>query len=245
MPILGKILGGTVGFMVGGPLGALAGTFIGNYFDKEKGHPVAGVGASLLDKKNVTLAIALIALCAKMAKADGLVSSSEISVLKKIFKSNKEEEGFIANIFNKAKGSSDGFEIYAEQLADLFRDDKAVLENFLLMLLAVAKADGKISSSERVMLFEIARIFGFNQGEFRRITSIVESPEEISPYALLQVDESADNASIKKAYFQLVKEKHPDTLIAKGMPEEFISAANKKLAAINSAYEKIKEERGF
>ena len=58
-------------------------------------------------------------------------------------------------------------------------------------------------------------------------------------YKILQCSSSESDEEIKKKYFKLVKEYHPDTLVSKGLPEEFLKFANERLANINKAYDRI------
>jgi len=90
----------------------------------------------------------------------------------------------------------------------------------------------------------VADIFGFTPSEFRRIRASHFGPDAADPYAILGVAHNASDEEIKRTYRFLVRENHPDSLIARGVPEEFIRLANDKLAAINAAYDRIEEERG-
>ena len=68
---------------------------------------------------------------------------------------------------------------------------------------------------------------------------------EADPFEILGVSSSASNDEIKSAYRRLIRENHPDTLVAKGMPQEFIDIANQRMAAINAAYDTIEKKRGI
>ena len=61
-------------------------------------------------------------------------------------------------------------------------------------------------------------------------------PDQADPYVVLGVSYSARvKEEIKHTYRMLVRENHPDSLMARGVPEEFLRLANEKLAAINVA----------
>ena len=106
------------------------------------------------------------------------------------------------------------------------------------------EADGVLHPGELAFLERVAEIFGFSQAQFRRIRASHFGPDEADPYAILGVAHNASNAEVKSTYRFLVRENHPDSLIARGVPEEFIRLANDKLAAINAAYDRIEQERG-
>ena len=137
-----------------------------------------------------------------------------------------------------------GFEHYAGQIARLFVGNPAMLEDILDGLFEIAKADGVLHPGESAFLEKVAEIFGFAPNEFRRIRASHFAPDLSDPYVILGVSYVADENEIKQTYRRLVRENHPDSLMARGVPAEFIKLATDKLAAINAAYEKIQQERG-
>jgi DnaJ like chaperone protein len=138
-----------------------------------------------------------------------------------------------------------GFEHYAGQIARLFRGNPAVLEDVLDGLFEIAKADGVLHPGESAFLERVAEIFGFAPNEFRRIRAAHFAPELTDPYVILGVSYVAGDDEIRQTYRRLVRENHPDSLIARGVPQEFEKLANDKLAAINNAWARIREERGL
>jgi DnaJ like chaperone protein len=240
MSIWGKMGGAAAGFLLGGgPIGALAGLFAGHLlFDRDSGAADQGDG-----EPGVAFTIAIIALGAKMAKADGVVTDDEIEAFGRIFRVPPSEEANVRRIFNLARQDVAGFEIYAAQIARIFRGNPAVLEDVLDGLFEIAKADGVLHPGELAFLERVADIFGFAPGEFRRIRASHFGPDAADPYVILGVDHGAGDDEIRRTYHLLVRENHPDRLIARGVPEEFVRLANDKLAAINGAYRKIQEER--
>jgi DnaJ like chaperone protein len=120
-----------------------------------------------------------------------------------------------------------------------------MLEDVLDGLFEIAKADGVLHPGEAAFLEKVAEIFGFAPNEFRRIRASHFAPELTDPYVILGVSYVADDDELKQTYRKLVRENHPDSLMARGVPAEFIKLANDKLAAINNAYEKIRAERGL
>jgi DnaJ like chaperone protein len=241
MSLWGKIIGGGVGFAVGGPLGAIIGTAAGHAFDKQQS--LAGAP----DEFNLSAAftIAVVVLGAKMAKADGVVTKDEIRTFKDVFKIPAEDTQKIGKIFNHARQDSGGFEPYAIQIADMYQGNRAVLEELLHCLSTIATADGNLHRNEITYLKKVSDIFGIGDRTFKRITAIQTSSGEGDPFQILGLDHQADDATLKTTYRALVRENHPDKLIAEGLPEEFIEMANKKLAAINNAYDQICKQRGL
>jgi len=242
MSIWGKLGGAAAGFLLGGgPIGALLGAFAGHMLFDRDDLP-SGESA---DAPGVVFTIAIIALGAKMAKADGVVTKDEEDAFKRIFRVPPSEEANVRRIFNLARQDTAGFEAYAMQIARLFRGNPAILEDVLDGLFEIAKADGVLHPGELAFLERVADIFGFSQNEFRRIRASHFGPDAADPYAILGVAHDAGDLEIKRTYRMLVRENHPDSLIARGVPEEFVKLANDKLAAINTAYDRIEKERGW
>lgn len=236
MSIWGKLGGAAAGFLLGGgPIGALAGLFAGHVlFDR---------GAREDSEPGIVFTIAVIALGAKMAKADGVVTDDEIEAFGRIFRVPPAEEANVRRIFNLARQDTAGYEIYAGQIARIFRGNPAMLEDVLDGLFEIAKADGVVHPAELHFLERVSEIFGFAPHEFRRISASHLGPDAADPYVVLGVDYGASEEEIKRTYRLLVRENHPDSLMARGVPEEFLRLANDKLAAINAAYDKIIKER--
>tara|TARA_Y100001970_G_scaffold294367_1_gene451773 strand:- start:19754 stop:20494 length:741 start_codon:yes stop_codon:yes gene_type:complete len=246
MSIWGKLIGGAAGFAIGGPLGMLLGVAAGHLADNVSKRAFRGKSESLERENHQQIfAVSLIALSAKMAKADGRVTSDEIKAFKAIFRVPSKEIPMVANIFDKAKEDTSGFEEYAFQVSRFFKTRPEVLEELLGALMHIAAADGVIHPKERSFLSAVADIFGFDQIVYERIAIQHGLGEKDNPYKILGVKEDDSNQEIKKVYRELVRENHPDHLIAQGVPEELINLANEKLAAINDAYAKIEKERGL
>jgi DnaJ like chaperone protein len=233
MSIWGKISGAGAGFLFGGPVGALVGAVAGHFLIDQEADP------------GLTFTIAVIALSAKMAKADGMVSDAERQAFARVFRVPPQEEANVARIFNLARQDVAGYEAYARQIAGLFVGNPAILEDVLDGLFEIAKADGVLHPAEAAFLERVAEIFGFAPNEFRRIRASHFAPDLSDPYVILGVSYVADENEIKQTYRRLVRENHPDSLMARGVPQEFEKLANDKLAAINGAYEAIQKERDF
>ena len=197
-------------------------------------------------RRRVAFSVAMIALSAKMAKADGIVTPNEISAFREIFSIPQSHERNVARLYNLAKQDVAGFEAYAEQMARLCgsgRPDCAMLEDILDGLFHIAKADGFVHEAEVAFLARVAEIFEISEAHFDSILSRHVKRGDSDPYAILGVERDWPFDAIRKRYRQLVLENHPDRLIARGVPEEFLAIANDRVAAINSAYEHIERSR--
>lgn len=246
MAIWGKILGGAAGLLVGGPLGALVGGLAGHAVDKFRESTTDAEGdVGRHQVKQVAFTIAVIALGAKMAKADGVVTREEIKVFKRVFRIPPNEEKNVGRVFNLARQDTAGYEEYAAQIARMFRDTPQLMEDLLHGLFAIAMADGVLHPDEDVYLQNVAAIFGFNEAAYARIRSYHAKDGEGDPYQILGVAPEISDTELKKAYRQLIRENHPDKVIADGLPQEFVDVANAKLAKINAAYDQIAKIRGL
>lgn len=247
---LGKIIGGLFGLVAGGVLFCFFGIVGGHLIDRSRDENLddnknCRINPSSYQHQshNIAFTNAIIALSAKMAKADRRSGSIEIKFLQKLFVSSENKA--ISKLFNEAKKSSDTFEAHAEAIAGLFHDNPQVLEEIISILFAIAMIDNILHHSEYKFINNVAQIFSITQKDFERIKTIYNDAEESDHYIILGVSSHSSNTEIKKAWHNLTRNNHPDTLIANGMPREFIEISNKKMAVINSAYDKIADDRGI
>ncbi|MEC9100970.1 MAG: TerB family tellurite resistance protein [Pseudomonadota bacterium] len=243
MSIWGKIIGGAAGLALGGPLGALVGTAAGHAVDKI----ALNYGDASIDeeasKQKIAFTIGVIVLSAKMAKADGVVTKNEIAAFRKIFYISEKEIKNVGRVWDLARRDVAGFEIYARQIEKLFNPQSPVLEELLGSLIYIAQADGVVNPEEIDYLEKVAKIFGFDEVQFRRLLAIYNVSKADDPYSILGVNQSASDEEVKLAYRQLTLENHPDKLVASGMPEEFVRQATEKMATVNVAYSDIIQQR--
>ena len=205
------------------------------------GGMVAGDPAT---RRQVAFSVALIALSAKMAKADGIVTADEVAAFRRVFAVPPGEERNVTRLFDLARQDVAGFDTYARRIAAIYDDDCCPLEDVLDGLFVIAKADGAVHAAEMAYLEQVAAIFGFSPADFERIAARHVVPEEGDPYLILGAARDWPFDRIRRAYRQLVVENHPDKIIARGLPEEFVAVATDRLAAINRAWERIEKERG-
>ena len=245
MSIWGKIIGGVAGFAVGGPLGAIVGTAFGHAVDRQRSNKNFEFNPDNLQTRQTAFTVAVIVLSAKMAKADGHVTRDEIDAFKRIFEIPENEISDVGHLFNEARQDAEGYEPYAKQIGEMFIHDQAVRENLLGGLFQIALADGIVHPKELQFLQNVAFSFNLDDDDFKRIKSAYTGVSGMDPYQILGVDRNASNNELKKNYRELSRENHPDKLIAKGMPQEFIDIANEKMASINAAYDQISKERSL
>jgi DnaJ like chaperone protein len=240
MSIWGKFGGAAAGFLLGGgPIGALLGALAGHFLiDREIPSLEPG------EAPGIVFTIAMIALAAKMAKADGTVTAEEIETFHRLFRVPAKEQPNVDRIFRLAQQDTAGYEAYATQVSKVLAGNPALLEDILDGLFEIAKADGVFHPGEAQFLERVADIFGFTPNAYRRIRAAHIGPDKGDPYVVLGVDYDASDEEVKSTYRMLVRENHPDKLMARGVPEEFISLATDKLATINTAFDKIEKERG-
>ncbi len=236
MSIWGKLAGAAAGMAVGGPIGALIGGLAGHLaVDRNNGSA----------DRQIAFTMGVIALGAKMAKADGVVTRDEVRAFKEAFQVPESEAQNVARFFDLAKKDVAGYESYAKQLAGLFRDDPAMLANILEALFHIATADGILHPREKDYLATVARIFGLSPAEFSYMLARHVTAERESPYDILGVTPQVSDEELRRHYRRLMADNHPDKLIARGLPQEMIDIATSKIAAMNQAYDEIRKERGL
>lgn len=217
---------------IGEALSALAaGEGLSDVFGKLKTPP----------EKSVGFTIAVIALSAKMAKADGQVTRDEVSAFRQVFQIPPGEEQNAARVYNLARNDVAGYDGYARQIARMFGPKDKALEDILDGLFHIALADGEYHPGENDFLKDVARIFGVGDECFTRLRA--RHWQDMSdPYAVLGVKPGDDAKLIRRKWRELVQVNHPDKVIARGVPEEAVKLAEKRLAEINEAYEEISRD---
>ena len=194
-------------------------------------------------RRQVAFSIALIALSAKMAKADGIVTQDEVRAFQEVFAVPEEEFANVQRLYNLARTDVTGFDAYARQVRSLFpgdgADDEAVLQDVLDALFHIAKADSVVHEDELAFLQDVAVTFGFDALAFERVRARHVSGGESDPFAVLGASPDTEYGALRRLYLQQVAENHPDRLLARGVPEEFLRVANDRTAALNDAWAAI------
>lgn len=193
--------------------------------------------------RTVAFAIAVIALGAKMAKADGTVTKDEVVAFREVFVIPRSEEANAARVFNLARQDVAGYDLYARLIKAMYGDDDAPLCDLLEGLFHIALADGVYHPKEDDFLHQVAVIFGLDERRFRTIRAQFVAEADRDPYDVLGVEPDTATQDIRAAWRQLVRETHPDRMMARGVPEEAVKLAERRMVAINRAWEDIQGRR--
>ncbi|MFC0384752.1 TerB family tellurite resistance protein [Muricoccus vinaceus] len=257
MGFWGKIIGGAVGFAMGGPAGAILGSALGHAADEGTiGRALPGMDgariAAMLGSRESLFAISVVVLSAKLAKADGPVKRTEIDAFKRCFRIPPESMGEVAQLFDRAREQMEGAEPFADRLGAAFADEKTVLEDVLSALFRIAEADGPVNRAELAFLGGIHARLGLDAAAWERARlgrpnpgSPRLEPEGPDPYAVLGLARNATDQQVRDTWKNLMRENHPDSMTARGVPAELVRRAAGKVADINAAWDRIKRERGI
>ncbi len=244
--------------MLGGPIGAALGAALGHNFDQGLGR-VGGTGGFAGDVERIQTAFftATFATMGHVAKADGQVSPQEIIVAEDVMRQMRlspQQKQVAQGLFNEGKKGS----IPIRDLLHQFRIEchrrRNLLQMFMEIQVAVALSDGTLDASESRILENAADILGFSKAEYQAILQRMQAHRHAQApgqagmslqdaYKLLGIDKGANDQEVKKAYRRQMNQHHPDKLVSKGLPEEMIEMANKKVQEIRTAYETIKASR--
>ncbi len=190
-------------------------------------------------EKSIGFTIAVIALGAKMAKADGQVTRDEVMAFRDVFTIPPQEEANAARVFNLARQDVAGFDLYAQKIAAMFGPGDPVLVDLMEGLFHIAVADGDYHPHEDAFLRDVARIFGVGERCFRSLVGRFVPDAAPDPYDVLGVSHDAPIGQVRAAWRDAVRANHPDRLVARGLPEEAVRLAENRMAAINRAWEEI------
>ncbi|HEX3860649.1 MAG TPA: TerB family tellurite resistance protein [Stellaceae bacterium] len=247
MNVIGRIINGARELSFGGPLGALL-RRTARHLPRRLARHFGGIRSpSAAD--SVAFTIAVIALGAKMAKADGVVSRDEVAAFREVFRVPPGEEAHLRVVFDLARKSTAGFDSYARQVGRLFAGQRGVLEDLLGGLFYIALADGRLCAAEEAYLREVARHLGIDAVDYARIRSAYAGalPErgDDDPHAVLGIATDASLTEIRGAYRRLVRAHHPDLAQAQGLPPERVALATARIARINAARDRLLNNRGM
>jgi len=250
----GKLTFGSLGLFFGGPLGAIAGAALGHHLiDKKQGISARPYGAPYeprIDYAEQTQAayfVSLFSILGKIAKIDSVVTRDEIAVVQKFINGlqiPETEKQFAKQIFNEAKDSEYSLEDFAVQLYRATMNHPNILLSFVDMLFRVVAADGTFHPAEESALKSITKIFGISNEQYNNL-KVAYFDDLGKYYGVLNCNPESSNEEIKSNYKKFVKDFHPDTIVSKGLPEEFTDFATKRFREIQEAYEKIGKERNF
>jgi DnaJ like chaperone protein len=216
-----------------------------------RGEPLSAVfdklRADAAPEQSVGFTIAVLALGAKMAKADGTVTKDEVAAFRRIFTFPEGEETHAAHVFNLARQDVAGFDAYARKVARLFNpdghricaDDHHVLVDILEALFQIAIADGSYHPGEDAFLAHVADAFGLDEPCFQTVRARLVEGAPRDPYDVLGLTREASLAEARKAWKALVRDTHPDVMQSRGVPPEAMKLAERRLQLINEAWREI------
>ncbi len=244
----GKLMFGSMGMFVGGPLGAIAGAALGHHLvDKRQTYQEGQPRLMYTEQTQAAYFVSMFSILGKLAKIDGVVTSDEIAVVDDFVNHmnvGEREKAFARQIFGQAKDSDYSIDDFAVQFYQVSHGQPTVLVSFLDLLFRIASADAKLHPAEESALNRIKDIFHISDQQFNDMKA-THFKDVGKYYKVLNSTPENSNQEIKANYKKLVKDFHPDTIVSKGLPEEFTNFATKRFREIREAYEKVKQERGF
>lgn len=191
-------------------------------------------------ERSVAFTIAIIALGAKLAKADGVVARSEVAAFRKVFIIPRAEEKNAARVFDLARQDVAGFDAWARRIAAMFPPADPVLADVIEGLCIIAVADGEMHQAEIDFIDEVGRIFGIPPARILSIRHRHDPHAGCPPCQMLGLDPDTPLAEARKRWRELVLESHPDRAIARGLPPEAVRLAEARTRSLNEAWEKFR-----
>lgn len=186
---------------------------------------------------------AVTALGAKLAKADGRADAGEFATFAEVFQPDAGSEADVRRLYDLARQTTLGFESYARRLARRYSQCPQLLEDVLDGLFHIAAADGAITFDELDYLEQVSGLLGLSPLTFRRIKATHLGLAADDPYAVLNVPPDAPDTVVHAAWRSALSEAHPDRVLARGLPREYVEVAQAKAAAINAAFDAVNRER--
>jgi DnaJ like chaperone protein len=186
---------------------------------------------------------AVTALGAKLAKADGHPNADEFAAFSEVFHPDAGSEADVRRLYDLARQTTHGFESYARRLAKRYHSCPQLLEDVLDGLFHIAGADGMVTEEELAYLERVSVLFELSPLVFRRLKATHLGLAADDPYAVLAIAPDAPDEAVRKAWVEALSQAHPDRVLGRGLPAEFVDVAQAKSAAINAAYDAIRGER--
>lgn len=257
MSLWGKLIGAVIGYLIGGPVGLVIGFILGHQIDRNvsSGH----VRISHAEVQQVFFE-ATFSVMGSVAKADGRVSEEEISLARQIMaRMGLSEHSRLEAIrlFTAGKQADFPLEATLSRFHHVTQWARNLRQIFLEIQLLAAYADGELNPKERTLLLRICDLLGFSYTDFERLDAMNRAEQHAAhagraagvslddAYAILNIQSTASDSEVKRAYRRLMSQHHPDKLVAKGLPEEMMKLAEEKTHEIRTAYERIRKDRGF
>ena len=247
----GKMVGGGIGFFIGGPLGAVAGAAFGHMFDSEEnqGLVLDESAFSSEERSQFTFFVATFSMLAKVAKADGKVTDAEMASIASFMANdlnlNTQSRTVANQIFQQALNSTQPFSFFAEKFYREFHDNPDLFEMMIDIMMRVSAVDGGVHKSQERYILQAAEIFKISHTTYKSLRSRHFQSETSDYYSLLGCSPNDSNEAVRKQYRKMVRDFHPDTIVSKGLPSDFIEFANNRFREIQEAWEAIRTERNM
>jgi len=233
-----KWVAGGLGWAVFGPIGGILGFALGSLLDTQEFIKTKTYSATTTG----SFAMSLLVLVAAVMKADGKVLRSELDYVKKYFVQNFDEESAVEALKMLRDILNQNIPLQAVSVQIKQNLDYASRLQLIHFLMGVSIADGHIHPSEINTIALIANYMGISTKDFESIRSMFVEDTE-SSYKILEIEKSATDDEIKKAYRKMAVKYHPDKVSHLG--DDFQHAAKEKFQKVNQAYEKVKKERNI
>ncbi|MDC7682544.1 TerB family tellurite resistance protein [Asticcacaulis sp. BYS171W] len=193
--------------------------------------------------RDPAFATAVTALGAKLAMADGLADDTEQQAFFDVFQPERGAYDNVLRLYDLARQTSLGFESYARRLAKRYAQCPQILEDVLEGLFHIAVSDGHLTDQEETYLETVSDLFEIKRATYRRIRAGYVAPDADDPYHILGLSPLAADHEIRLARNAQLSEFHPDRIVARGLPPEYVEIYTQKAAKINEAYDQIQRER--
>lgn len=273
MNFFGRLIGAVLGYLIAGGsiIGAIAGYFIGSFFDRglAQGDFIGGIHSSHGRQQIQQVFFKTVfSLLGHLAKADGRVSEDEIQTARSLMEQmrlNPEQKQQAIEYFTQGKSPDFQLNAQLDEYRQVSRANHMLTQMMLEVLILGALSDGELHKNEESILLHIFTYLGFSPADYHHILSMVQGQQHYQQsggaggqrfytqqnreealkeaYQVLNIDASASNSEVKRAYRRQMNQHHPDKLVSRGMPEEMVKLATEKTQEIKAAYELIMEER--
>ena len=250
----GKLTFGSLGMLLGGPIGAIAGATLGHAlidrrddFARQSARAIPEPGFGYAEQAQAAFFISLFSILGKLSKIDGVITKDEIAVVQEFINRlpvDETQKQFARQVFREAKNSPYRIDDFAIQLYQAVQSQPTLILSYFDLLFRIVAADGTLHPAEETALRRIKEIFNISDTQYEDIKAVYFNDLD-KHYKILNCTPESTNEQIKSNYKKLVKDFHPDVIISKGLPQEFIEFASNRFREIQESYEKIRQERNF
>lgn len=260
--IIGGILGGLAGF---GPIGAALGFVLGHQFDRHTDDDSAGGAASDPQVVSAVFFRSAFAVMGCVAKADGRVSEQEIAAARAVMQQMRlspDQVQAAIRFFTEGKQSGFALERTIRELREICAGRHDLLRVFMEIQMRAALQGADMQGPARSLVLRIGQMLGLSGLDLAHMEAVLRlqrgphrtysrtsggggTGDLAQAYKILDVESTAPDEEIVKAYRRQMSRHHPDKLVANGLPESMQELAKEKTQQIREAYETIRARRGM